>query len=468
MFGPAHANALAYLALIGFVPVAFLVFRVLPAPTAAVALLLGADMFLPADLRLDLPGLPALTKDTLSFLTVFLCVLVHAPRRLAAARPFRSVELLGVLVALGGVATVLLNGDPLRYGPTHVEAMEAGEAPTAALADLLAFAVPFLLGRVLIRDARELERLLSAWATAGLLYSLLCWFEMRFSPQLHHWVYGYFPFAFGQSVRFGGYRPVVFMSEGLSTAIFMATTLLAAATLARARLPVLGFSARAASAYLGVVLLACRSLGSIVVTFPSVASLLLSPRAVARIAVVVCLLVTLYPALRLADVVPTEEIVGLASHIDPARAHSLEGRLETESKMLDKARERFVFGWGTNMRNWVFDPFTGQRVIQPDGYWILQVGSRGVVGFVGAFGLCLVPVVLAWSRLGRVGRARDRILLAGLMSMIMIRMVDWIPNGRWTSLPVFLAGALYGSILALSSARGVRPEPGPAPGRGTT
>jgi len=314
--------------------------------------------------------------------------------------------------------------------------------------------VPFLLGRALVRDGRGLERLLVAWAQAGLLYSLLCLVEMRLSPQLHYWLYGYYPFFFDQSFRWGGFRPVVFMSEGLATAIFMASTLIAAATLARAGIPVLGYSARPVSAYLGVVLLACKSLASIVIGGASTASLVLQPRAVARIALVVCLLATLYPALRLADLVPTQRIVELAETMsDPIRARSLGGRLESEGKMLDKARERFVFGWGTNARNWVFDPMTGETMVQPDGYWILRLGSRGLVGFGASFGLCLVPVVLAWARLGRVAGRRDQILLVGLMLIIAIRMVDWIPNGRWTSLPVFLAGALHGSVRTLTPRR---------------
>ena len=458
MFGPAHANALAYLALIGFIPVAFFVFRSWPPATAAVALLLGADMLLPADLEIDLPGLPRLGKDALSFLTVFVCLLVYQPRRIAAARPFRSIELLGVVLALGGIATVFLNSDPLRYGPMVVPAMSPEEAPTAALLDLLTYAVPFLLGRVLVRDGRGLERLLAAWATAGLLYSLLCLVEIRLSPQLHYWVYGYYQFAFDQSFRWGGFRPVVFMSEGLATAIFMASALIAAATLARARIPVLRLSARPVMAYLAVLLVACKSLAAIVTGLASIASLALPPRWVARIALVGCLLATLYPALRLADLVPTQEIVQLAETTsDPIRARSLAGRLESEAKQLDKARERLLFGWGTNARNWVFDPVNGESMIQPDGYWILRLGSRGLVGFAASFGLCLVPVVLAWARLGRVERRRDRTLLVGLMLIIAIRMVDWIPNGRWTSLPVFLGGGLYGSVQALTVARSRRP-----------
>jgi hypothetical protein len=42
------------------------------------------------------------------------------------------------------------------------------------------------------------------------------------------------------------------------------------------------------------------------------------------------------------------------------------------------------------------------------------------------------------------------------MLIIALRLVDLIPNGRWTSLPTFLAGALYSSSLALSKAQRVK------------
>ena len=47
----------------------------------------------------------------------------------------------------------------------------------------------------------------------------------------------------------------------------------------------------------------------------------------------------------------------------------------------------------------------------------------------------------------------DSILLAGLMLIIGLRMVDMIPNGRWTSLPLFLAGALHSCSWAMAHAR---------------
>ena len=43
----------------------------------------------------------------------------------------------------------------------------------------------------------------------GLVYAPLCLIEMRLSPQLHRWIYGYMANAFAHSVRGEGYKPTV-------------------------------------------------------------------------------------------------------------------------------------------------------------------------------------------------------------------------------------------------------------------
>ena len=66
----------------------------------------------------------------LVYTTLFVCVLLFARPRLRAARPGTGLELLGVVMAVGGLVTVLLNSDALRYGPVTVQAMPLEETPT--------------------------------------------------------------------------------------------------------------------------------------------------------------------------------------------------------------------------------------------------------------------------------------------------------------------------------------------------
>jgi hypothetical protein len=49
------------------------------------------------------------------------------------------------------------------------------------------------------------------------------------------------------------------------------------------------------------------------------------------------------------------------------------------------------------------------------------------------------------------------------MLIIGLRLVDLIPNGRWASLPLFLAGALHSCSWAMVRARAAQPAPAERP-----
>src|SRR4029079_18945292 len=76
--------------------------------------------------------------------------------------------------------------------------------------------VPFFLGTVLIREASDIEYLLRFVVKAALIYSIFALLEVRLSPQMHRWVYGYAQHSFGQTMRFGGFRPLLFLEHGLA------------------------------------------------------------------------------------------------------------------------------------------------------------------------------------------------------------------------------------------------------------
>jgi len=446
-------NVFAYAVLLLYPLVAVGVFRSFRPAVAAVVVVICGDLFLPQDTGFDLAGLPVLAKDQFIYLSVLVGALTSVPGRLASTRP-GLYEAMAILLAAGGALTTVTNQDPLRYGPTVLPAMPWGDFPSGAISDLLWYLLPFWLGRALVRQGRDVRVIVATLAGGGLVYTLLCWVEIQLSPQLHYWVYGLMPSAFVLAYRWGGFRPMVFMENGLATSIFMAMALISCAALARVHAPVLRLPARPATGWLAVTIVACKSVASAV--FGIVlggAVLVLKPRMLARIAVLLCLLLSLYPALRLAKLFPVDTIGELAYAFDEIRGKSLTGRFEVERKMLDLARERPWFGWGGYSRNWPYDPETGLSLVVPDGYWILQLGSRGLLGFVCAFGMLVIPVLGAATRVRRIPDPRDQILLAALMLVIAVRVVDQIPNGRWSSLPVFLAGALHSTSRALVAER---------------
>src|SRR5207249_9250214 len=115
------------------------------------------------------------------------------------------------------------------------------------------------LGRKFLRSEEDLQTMLQTLAVTGALYSVLLLFEIRFSPQLHFWVYGYYPSEFVQTLRDGGFRPMAFMGHGLLAAFFLMASFLAAAALWRSRIPA-AVPWSMMTIYLGAVLLVCKSL----------------------------------------------------------------------------------------------------------------------------------------------------------------------------------------------------------------
>ncbi len=460
MFSAANANSFAYIALLAIFPIAWLIFGRVRAPVAAFVVILIGDMFLPTHVGFDLPGLPVLGKRHLPFIAVLVCLLLKQPGRITRGRFGFGLEFLGIAMSLGSIGTVLTNQDTLVYGPRTIEGLSILEWFTATIDDLLIYTVPFFLGRILFQTSRDLRDLMRTLACAGLVYSLIIVVELQLSPQFHRWTYGFHPNIFSTVNRWGGYRPMAYFVSGIALAVFMVTTLIAAAALRRAgvpavtspRIPLRGMISRYAQIYLTGIVIACKSVASMVWgAFFSASIAILPVRVLAHIALALSLLVIFYPAVRTARLLPIDTIVEVAKGFDEQRAASLNYRFENEERMLAHGRDRFIFGWGGYSRNWVYDAVTGDWLSVPDGYWIIQLGGRGLVGFLTAFGLYVLPVWSGWRRFGRIPRSDDRILVAGLMLIVIVRAVDQLPNGFYSSYPIFVAGALYNLAGTLSS-----------------
>jgi hypothetical protein len=238
---------------------------------------------------------------------------------------------------------------------------------------------------------------------------------------------------------------MVFMQHGLAVALFVLTATLAATSLSRLRQRLMGIGTGAFAAWFAVVLVLCKSAASIaygLLLIPAAA--FLKPRAQMRVAVVLAAIVVTYPALRAYGRLPTATLMSWASLVSSERAHSIGFRSHHEDSLLHKAKERLAFGWGGYRRNRFFDEDGRDRSVT-DGFWILQLGIRGIPGFVAAFGLLLIPVFLARKRM-LAASPETRWQLAGLSLLVVAHSIDLIPNGLFTVLPFFLAGALAGAV----------------------
>ena len=457
-------NTLAYVVLLAWPLVVVVLFRRLPLPAALVWSILGGYLFLPPATGFDLPVLPPLDKSTVpSFAAAVMCLL-HArkarhARRGPAARvegPDRTVQW-PVLICLG-----LLAGGIVLTGRTNTDGFFAGPGRFMAglglydigslMLNTMVMLLPFLLARRFLATADARETLLRVLLTAALVYSLLILVEVRFSPQLNRWVYGFHAHSFAQQIRFGGFRPTVFIEHGLRVALFVTMALLAAAVLWKrdpepsqpgrgrrrgARIPLRRRYAGPIVLWLILVLILTKTVGAAVIALlllPVVA--FLTPRAQVLLAATLALAVLVYPMLRGAGLVPTDTLTSWAVAIDEDRAESLAFRFDNEDILLERAQERPLAGWGGWGRNRVYDPRTGEDISVTDGTWIIFIGIYGWIGYIARFGLLTLPIILLVRQ-----RRIDRVT-AGLAVVLVANLVDLIPNSGLTQMTWLIAGAL--------------------------
>ena len=92
----------------------------------------------------------------------------------------------------------------------------------------------------------------------------------------------------------------------------------------------------------------------------------------------------------------------------------------------------------------------GKDVSITDGEWVIRIGGRGIVGFIGFYGMLLFPIVLARRRMKKIAAPEDRKIIDALCLLCALNAVDLLPNGLFNQLPFLWAGALAGLSSGLS------------------
>lgn len=431
----------AWTMLLSWPVVAMTMFRAISTPAALCATIIGGYLLLPEQVRYKVPGLPSFGKETITVLVALLaCLLIRPPQ--GAPKGFVPRSMLGfgllALFAVGTVATVLTNSDTLFANGRVFPAIPPSDS-LVLLLDLFVFLIPFFLGRKFLATSAAQLRGLKVMVGFALLYSLMALFEIRMSPQLNNWIYGFFPHSFEQHVRGGGYRPLVFLNHGLWLAIFLATATLAAIGLTKV-VPKEEKAVFLLSAlWLYGTLFLTKSLGAFLITTLLAAMWFFLPMRLLRMGLIglICVVLT-YPVLRTIDIVPVDQFVNMASKVSTDRAGSLNFRIRVEEGLLEHARERYALGWGEFGRNLAVD-VEGIRTVVPDGYWVISIGSGGYVRYFSEFGLlCLGALTLLFRR-----KEIDTVSLTVLI-LLTANLIDLLPNGTLTMVTWLWAGALLG------------------------
>jgi hypothetical protein len=403
-------------------------------------------LFLPEAFSIDFQGLPDLDKTAaISAGLVAGLVLFGVRARKAADLPgmttgsfkFRYVlfSLFGA-IAIGTVLTVLNNGESLVFGPTVLPGLRPWDA-VARISELILLFVPFFMARKYLATPDTHRALLKILALSALGYSLLMLVELRLSPQLHSWVYGYYQHSFLQHIR-DGFRPMVFLEHGLWVGFFMLMALMGAAALWKAERQSKWLWAMG---WIFVILMASENLGAFVIGLMCLAVFFgLHRKMQVWIVIFVAVATLTFPALRQVQFVPIDRIATAAENVSEDRASSLRFRFVQEDQMLQRAFQKPLTGWGGWARGRIFDE-RGENVSVTDGLWIIILGGWGWIGYVGFFGVLISPLVFLAATARRKQISPETIALA---LICMGNLIYIIPNATLTPIGLLCFGALAG------------------------
>ena len=443
-------NSFAYLTLIVWPLVAIALYATRPVVQATLWTMLGAQLLLPVGTFFKIEMIPQLDKYSIPSLCVLVGCMVATGRPIRLWRKFGPVEALMLVFLISPVVTSLLNTDPIYVGQSVIPGVGLYDGLSAALSQFIVL-IPFLIGRQWLRRPEDLQAVFTTVVIAGLGYSLLLLFEIRMSPQLHFWFYGYYPSDFIQQVRDGGsFRPMVFMGHGLIAGFFAMTAALAAAVLWRAKIQVVrGAPGGAVTAYLGIVLILCKSGADLVygaILIPLVRWT--KPRVQAKVALALVLLALSYPLTRMSHLFPINVLVDVSASISEQRAGSLRFRFDQEDQLLQHASDRLFFGWGRFGRNRIYlenwEGLAGDASVT-DGRWIITLGQFGLIGFIAEFGLLGASVFFAGRSLRAAKSFRHAVLLAGLALLVTANIIELLPNSTLLPWTWLLVGTLLGA-----------------------
>lgn len=382
-------------------------------------------MFLPiAGFKLE--GVPPYTKTAAASYGAMLGLLVFHLPRLMSLRP-SLLDLPAICLSLVSFVSSMVNG------------LGAYDGMSATFSSIVTWFVPYVCGRAAFRSVGDLGEAIQVLFWGGLIYMPLCLIEIRMSPQLNVWVYGFMQHSFAQTIRFGGYRPMVFMQHGLAVGLWMCIAALAGYFFWTARACKPRFSPRMRW-FLGALFLTailCKSTGALALLAVGIAVIEMGRRTARPwVLLGVALATPLFLGGRIGGVWDGRGLVDLTTAVaGDDRAESLNFRLNNEDQLLSKAMERPAFGWGGWGRNRVYND-QGRDTSVTDGLWIILLGTNGLVG-LGSFValMSLPPVVYAVSRI-RTDHARVPVFECASVVVILFLM-DCIPNAMIN--PFFIA-----------------------------
>ncbi len=464
-------NILAQIVLYSWPLVAWLLFRKLRPEQAIVATILLGYLFIPERTGFDPPLLPPVNKNLLPVLCAMIGMMIVRRREARAAKrtglkgeaeagpsPGRPPKIhasrinliiplvMGVML-FNTVLTWMTNQEPLFYARRVLAGIQPYDIGSMCLSVITSL-LPLLLASRYLRTRESMIDVLKILAWCGLAYTPLVLWEVRMSPQLNVQLYGFFAHDWSQHVR-NGFRPIVFLAHGLRVGIFLAMATLAIATLVRINADGKRMRWLAMMLWLLLCLAVSRNLGALMITCAVLPFILFTPARIQILAAaIIAVTVMVFPLARGSGLIPADRIVSWVYTFNPARAGSLQFRLDNEDILLAKANLKPISGWGGWGRSRVYNDETGKDESVTDGSWIIAIGTSGWIGYLGTFGLLSAPIVLAALRWRRYDFGPVE---AGFALVLCANLIDLIPNSSLLPLTWLIAGTVWGRLTQAST-----------------
>src|SRR5919199_1021173 len=432
---------LAPLALFGFLPLVFYFFNRFPPVRAVVVSFVAGYLFLPQPgFSAKYPivqGLPPYEKMSAICYCVLLAAILLDSGRFSSFK-LGWLDLPMLIWCLVPLATQISNG----------------LSPISPLTgQIMTWGVPYFLGRIYFNDLAALRQLAVGIFAGGVVYMPLCLLEMRIAPTLHLRVYGYHARVdFSQTIRYGGYRPTVFLEHGLWVGVWMMAATLIGIWLWRAKVikQLRGIPIGRLAIVLVITFVLVKSTGAYIYLALGVVILFIAGWL--RTSLPVLLLVmglSFYLYLGATGTLYTiPQVVSFVSSANDDRSGSLAFRLINEEILSQKARQRMLFGWGDSGGNRVLDE-SGRDITITDSLWIIAYGSQGLVGLISFTASLFVPsLAFCFSRYPPSSWSNPKVAPVAALSLVLILyMLDSALNAM--TCPVFLlaGGGISGLVM---------------------
>ena len=448
------------IAIFTFPLIAFLIFSAFRLEIAVCASFLFGYLLLPPRYVLNIPLLPDISKSSIVSISVAAAAMLWVQSQRSIARTSRTSRLdekamlpgllprsslllicLAVLL-VAPVGTWLVNMQGISLPDHFVPALSAYDAASMLQSTVLSL-IPFFLGRKFLATDEGNRVLVFSVVTAGLLYSLPTLAEVRLSPQIHNWTYGYFQHSWLQHRRGDGFRPVVYLSHALELGLFLVVAIIACFGAMRSTNGDRRILFLVAGFYLLAVLVLAKSLGALLIALTLLPVILFLPvRLVVYAAAVLAFVVLLFPLVRATGISPFAAVSALIEPFAPGRADSLNYRLLQENEMLENVLRKPIFGWGGYGRMLTV-PEEELATSVRDGFWLIRFGERGFAGYMSFLGLVTIPILALAARARHYNLS---ITTAALALALGANLIDLIPNSSLTLLTLLMGGALAGRL----------------------